>query len=212
MNDSSPSDRPDEVTFDAAPRPRSRWLRSRWRRWAAVALVAGVFLGGAGAAIAATDTPSPEPSSPADSPGAQAPSLKRQGGVLGLGRAGRHLPGLFGALHGEFVVPKADGGYQTLAMQRGEVVSVSTSEIKVKSADGFEKAYTVTGDTAVNGGRDGIDSVRGGEQVYVVATVADRSYTALQVVDVNDVRRPFERFGPRRFGPDGSPTAPATPS
>ena len=32
-----------------------------------------------------------------------------------------------GALHGEFVVPKQGGGYQTLVVQRGKVTSVSSS-------------------------------------------------------------------------------------
>jgi hypothetical protein len=81
----------------------------------------------------------------------------------------------------------------------------------VKSEDGFTKAYAVTGDTSVNGGRDGIGSVTKGEQVHVLASVAGGKYTALQVVDVNDARRPFERFGPRRLAPDESPTTP-TPS
>jgi len=122
------------------------------------------------------------------------------------------MHGPFGAVRGEFVVPNADGGYQTLAMQSGEVVSVSSSEIKVKSADGVEKTYAVTGETSVNGGRDGIGSVKTGDQVHVIASVENDKYTARRIVDEADVRRPFERFGPRRLAPNETSPSPATPS
>jgi hypothetical protein len=162
--------------------------------------------GVAGVAIAATDTPTPSPSSPSESQNLE----PRHGKMFGFG--GRHMFGMFGALHGEFVVPDADSGYQTLAVQRGEVTGVSKDQVTVKSADDFSKTYAVTGDTSVNGGRDGIDSVKVDDQVYVIASVANGKYTALQVVDVDDAWRPFERFGPRRLTPEGSTTNPATPS
>jgi hypothetical protein len=188
-----PADRPDVLAFGVERRPPAR----RWRRWAAAALVAGLAVGGAGVAIAATDTPSPSPS---ESPGATAPRLERRGHGLGF-----PWKGAFGALHGEFVVPDSGGGYQTLAVQRGEVTGVSNSEIKVKSEDGYEKAYAVTAETSVNSGRDGIGSVRSGEQVSVVATVENGKATAIRVVDVADARRPFERFGRPRLAPEQSP-------
>jgi hypothetical protein len=199
-----PQDRsPDVMAFGAPSTPRRRW---RWRRLAAAALVGGLAVGVAGVAIAATDTPTPSPSSPSESQSLE----PRHGKMFGFG--GRHMFGMFGALHGEFVVPNADGGYQTLAMQRGVVTKVSKTEITVRSEDDVSKAYAVTGDTSVNGGRDGIDSVEVDDQVDVIASVANGKYTALQVVDVNDARRPFERFGPRRLSPEGSTTNPATPS
>jgi len=48
----------------------------------------------------------------------------RFGPVGGFGSVG----GLFGALHGQIVVPKAGGGYQTVDIQRGQVTAVSAGE------------------------------------------------------------------------------------
>jgi hypothetical protein len=193
---------PEYVSFGGAPRRRfgSSWP-SGWRRWAAIGLIAGLAVGGAGVAIAASE-PSPSPTNPS------APSAPSQPQERRL-RLGPGWKGWFGALHGEFVVPRAGGGYETVAMQRGEVTGVSESEITVRSEDGFSKTYAVTGETSVNGGRDGIGSVARGDQVSVLATVAGGRYTAVKVVDVADARRPFERWGPRRDGPQarsGTPT------
>jgi hypothetical protein len=199
MNDSAqPGDRPDVLTTGAERRPPGRW-----RRYAAAALLAGLAVGGAGVAIAATDTPTPEPT---PSPESQAPRLERKG----FGFPG-HFKGAFGALHGEFVVPKADGGYQTLAIQRGEVTGKSETEITVRSEDGYSRTYAVPGETSVNGGRNGFASVSTGDQVHIVATVDRGQYTAIRVVDFADVRRPFERFRPHRLAPEDSTTTP-TPS
>jgi hypothetical protein len=85
------------------------------------------------------------------------------GGFFGLG-------GPFGAVHGQFVVPKSGGGYQTIDTQRGSVTSVSTNSITVKSADGFTKTYQVSSSTNVDAQRDGIGSVKTGHQVAVTAT------------------------------------------
>ena len=88
-----------------------------------------------------------------------------------------------GALHGEYVVEKDGGGYQTVATQRGEVTAVSKDSITVKSADGYSRTYTLTTDTLVNATRDGIDSVKTGNQVTVSAIVADGKATAASVDD-----------------------------
>jgi hypothetical protein len=193
---------PDELSFG----PQARHP-ARWRRWAAVALVAGLAVGGAGAAIAASDPGTPSPTTPS-TPDPNAPAERRQ---LRLGGHGFPGKGWFGALHGEFVVPRSGGGYETVAMQRGEVTGASNTKISVRSEDGFTKTYAVTGDTSVNGGRDGIGSVQRGDQVRVLASVADGRYTAVHVVDVTDARRPFQRWGPRREAPQERTTTP-TPS
>jgi hypothetical protein len=193
---------PDLLSFGAEPR-----RPARWRRWAAAALVVGLGVGGAGAAIAASGPSTPSPTSPS---APSEPSERRLGG-LRLGGHGIPGKGWFGALHGEFVVPRSGGGYETVAVQRGEVTGVSTTEITVRSEDGFSKTYAVTADTAVNGGRDGIGSVARGEQVHVLAGVAGGKYTAVHVGDLADARRPFERWGPRRDAPQNRTTTP-TPS
>ena len=69
-------------------------------------------------------------------------------------RPGHHGQfGLGGALHGEFVIKKDDGPYQTVAAQRGEVTAVSKDSITVKSEDGYSRTYTITEDTLVNAAR-----------------------------------------------------------
>lgn len=99
----------------------------------------------------------------------------------GLGLGGD----LFGAIHGQFVVPKAGGGYQTVDVQRGSVTAVSTTSITVKSSDGFTKTYRVTSSTIVAAQREGIASVKSGQQVMVVATVSGSTATAVSVIDLS---------------------------
>jgi len=77
-----------------------------------------------------------------------------------------------GAVHGQFVVAKPGGGYQTVDVQNGKVTAVTSSSITVKSADGFSATYAVSSSTIVDAQRDGIGSVKSGNQVYVTATVA----------------------------------------
>lgn len=96
------------------------------------------------------------------------------------------MHGMLGKMvHGEFVVPKAGGGYQTVQIQRGSVQRVSSSEITVRSADGFAESYAVNASTAVNAGRAGMGSIEEGEQVSVVATAGGQNPTAVHVTDVS---------------------------
>src|SRR5437763_647483 len=59
-------------------------------------------------------------------------------------RLGKHMFGR--AVHGEFVV-RTQNGYQTVAMQRGQVTDVSGTSITVKSPDNYSQQYTVTSET-----------------------------------------------------------------
>ena len=130
-------------------------------------------LTGNGSVTAADPTPSPS-ASPSAEPG-------KPGGPGGFGREG--MLGFVGALHGEFVVPKDGGGYQTIATQRGQVTAVSQDSLTVKSEDGYSRTYKLTADTLVNAARDGIADVKNGNTVNVVATVADGNATAISVND-----------------------------
>jgi hypothetical protein len=145
-----------------------------------------------GSVAAADPTPSPS-TSPSTEPG------KPGGGPGGFGRHG--MLGFVDALHGEFVVPKDGGGYQTIATQRGQVTAVSKDSLTVKSEDGYSRTYKLTEDTMVNAARDGIDDVKTGNTVNVVATVADGNATAISVNDgtVRDAARDHWGFkrGPR---------------
>jgi len=151
------------------------------------------LLGGAGVAMAATSA-SPASGAAAASPGGTVatpspsarPAFPHQGRPGGFGPAfGSVFGGPFGAVHGQFVVPKSGGGYQTVDTQRGSVTAVSATSITVKSADGFTKAYQVVGSTNVDAQRDGIGSVKTGHQVAVTATVSGGTATAVSVLDFN---------------------------
>jgi hypothetical protein len=123
------------------------------------------------------------------------------GGPLGAGIGG---PGLLGALHGELVVPKQGGGYQTVLVQRGTVTAVSSTSITVKSQDGFATTYAVTSATVVNAGRDGISSVKKNDSVAVLARRASGATTALRVVDLDRLAglRDLRRYGHPGERPD----------
>jgi len=158
-------------------------------------ILAGVavaaLLAGAGVAMAATSGP-PESGAAAVSPSGglaatPSPSARpafprpgRPGGGMGFG-----FGAPFGAVHGQFVVPKAGGGYQTIDTQRGSVTAVSSTSITIKSADGFTKTYRVTGSTNVDAQRDGIGSIKTGHQVAVAATVSGGTATAVSILDFN---------------------------
>jgi hypothetical protein len=169
------------------------------KSWRVAGTVAAVVVTTAAGGVAwATTSADPSPSpSPSASPSAPAdPDHPGKGagrhGEFGLGR---------GALHGEFVVEKEGGGYQTVSTQRGEVTAVSKDKLTVKSADGYSREYTLTEDTLVNAARDGIDDVKTGNQVMVTAVVANNVATATTVNDgtVRDAARDkwgFKR-GPR---------------
>ena len=153
-----------------------------------VAVVA--LLSGAGVAMAATSGSSTSGAaavSPAGgvavtpSPSARS-ALPHQGRPGGSG-FGFGFGGPFGAVHGQFVVPKSGGGYQTIDTQRGSVTAVSATSITIKSADGFTKTYQVVSSTNVDAQRDGIGTVKIGHQVAVTATVSGSTATAVSILD-----------------------------
>ena len=177
---------------------------------AGVALFAGAGVamaatggGPAAAAAPATSTPSPSSSLPGRLPGAGSGPRARfwPGGGARPGGAGRAA---FGAVHGQFVVARPGGGYQTVDMQRGSVTAVTGSSITVRSSDGFVKTYQVPAAAQVNAQRNGIGSIRKGNQVMVVATVSGSTATATHILDFSLL--------PRQGGwPAGGWPAPAAP-
>ena len=117
--------------------------------------------------------------------------------------------GLLGAVHGTVVVPKPGGGYQTVAFQNGKVTAVSSTSITLHSADGYSRTYPVTSSTIVNAQRDGIGSIKAGNQVVVTATVSGSTTTATRIIDVTQLQQGFHRF----FGaPPGASAKPAVPN
>ena len=153
----------------------------RWRILGTVAAVAVTTTAG-GVAWAATNAdPTPSPSASPSTP--STPNQQQPGGPGKGGFGHRGEFGVGGALHGEFVVPKDGGGYQTIATQQGDVTAVSTDSITVKSADGYSRTYTVAAETLVNSARDGIASIKTGSKVSVSAVVANNTATATTIND-----------------------------
>jgi hypothetical protein len=162
------------------------------------------------AAAGATTTPSPSPARPGWMPGAG--SGHRAGGWPGGGvRPGGAGRAGFGAVHGQFVVARPGGGYQTVDMQRGSVTAATGSSITVKSSDGFVKTYQVPAAAQVNAQRNGIGSIRTGNQVMVVATVSGSTATATNILDFSLL--PRQGGGPAGGGwPGFAGPAPAAPA
>jgi hypothetical protein len=184
---------------------------------AGLTTVAVLAAAATGVALASTSTPSPS-GSPSASPdggtqknGGTAPygdGLRHKGfGRGGPGMLGR-IEGPMGALHGEFVVPRQGGGYQTLVAQHGKVTSVSTSSLTVKSDDGFSATYAVAADTLVNAARDGIGSIRKGDDVAVLAQQKSGNDAALRIGDFTRWQGMRDNFGP---GPGSRGTKPPIP-
>ena len=211
---------------DYQPQPDKPGLRAAWLGSRRVAVMAGVIavgvLAGAGVAVAATSSSSPTPT-PSASPSASAKpparALPPKGAWRIHGAPGHFGPafggpgmfgGLFGAVHGTVVVPKSGGGYQTVAFQNGKVTAVSGTSITLHSADGYNRTYPVTSSTIVNAQRDGIGSIKAGNQVVVTATVSGSTTTVIRIIDVTQLQQGFHRF----FGPPPGAKAnpPAVPS
>ncbi len=183
----------------------------------AIGVAVAAMLGGAGVAYAASSssaggkTPSASPSaSQVPAPGAgKCPSsaarcqvisgmpFRRFGGLpgigFGLGFRGLAAPG--GLVHGQVVIAKPNGGYEKVDVQRGKVTAVSASSISVRSTDGFSASYTVTSSTIVDAQRDGIGSVKVGNQVSVVATVSGSTATAASIADLTLLQQSRGGFG-----------------
>jgi hypothetical protein len=207
---------------DHHPQQGKPGLRAAWLGSRRVAVLAGVItvgvLAGAGVAVAATGSSSPTPSVSPPAPSARPPlrallpkgAFGRLHGSVPFGPAfagpGPLGGGLFGAVRGTVVVPKPGGGYQTVAFQNGKVTAVSSTSITLRSADGYSHSYQVTSSTMVNAQRDGIGSIKAGNQVMVDATVSGGTATAVRVVDLSLLQQGLHRF----FGgaPGGSFKAP----
>ena len=189
-------------------------LRSPSRRPYILAGVAvAALLGGAGAALAATNsngtpatqsavvtTPVPSPS-PGQS-GAGGQRYRHFGGKFAIGG------GLSGVLHGQFVVTKPSGGNQTVDVQNGQVTAVSNTSVTLKSSDGFTMSYVISSSTLVDAQRDGIGSVKVGNQASVVATVSGSTATATSIMDRTLVQQNWPGSGFRPGPPSGSGAQP----
>jgi hypothetical protein len=171
---------------------------------AGAAAAAGTI--GLAAAQTSTTTPTPSSSPSTSAPAAPAGPRGPGGPRGGFGRFGG--PGIGGdVLHGEYVVPKNGGGYETLDTQSGKVTDVSSTGITVQSDDGFTKTYVVTDTTVVNSQRDGIGSVAKDDNVRVTATVSGSTATAVDVTDISKVSASRGQWAPGKPQPPSPPTS-----
>jgi hypothetical protein len=215
------------------PQPDKPGLRAAWLGSRRVAVLAGVItvgvLAGAGVAVAATSSSSPTPTPSASPPASARPAMPGMPRFASPGRATPPkgawrihgapgpfgpafagpgmLGGLFGAVHGTVVVPKPGGGYQTVAFQNGKVTAVSSTSITLRSADGYSHTYPVTSSTNVNAQRDGIGSIKAGNQVVVAATVSGGTTTVIRIIDVTQLQQGFHRFFGAPPGASSKPSA-----
>ena len=201
------------------PRRRLPVLPGGRRATAVAAVIGALVVGGIGAAVAQTGgststTQPPANGGPAvpNGPGFEPGGGGGRGGMRGPGGFGRKGPmgGPMGAIHGEFVVPNGSGGYRTIDTQRGQVTSVSSDSITVKSADNFSKTYGVDQNTVVDSGRDGIGNVKNGDTVLVTAAVDSGNASAMSIDDATTLGAIRQHWNPN---PQSPPTStPATPS
>lgn len=145
-------------------------------KFVAAGVTALALAGGVTAGIASADptNPAPGPSATASPTPGQAPKANKGEKKHGL---------LARALHGEATV----GGKETrvVAFQRGTVDQVSTTEITVKSKDGFTATYRVEAKTKVKKDKKtaAIADVKAADRVRIVATKDGSTLTAKTIGD-----------------------------
>lgn len=176
----------------------SKWPRPRpWRSFIMAGVAAVALVGGAGVANAASSAGIPATASASTASKAMSTSNSTPGPVPTSGMpswgAGAGHPTL--PVHGQVVLPKPGGGYQTVDFQRGAVSKVSTSSMTVKSSDGFTQTYAITGSTVVAAQRDGIASVTAGDQAIVIGTVSGATVTAAKIIDWTQLQHFHQQFG-----------------
>ena len=185
---------------------RTEPSNAKRRRLTAVAVIAAVLLlGGIGVAVAQTSGGSSTTTTPSSNAAPGGPGGPGGPGPRGPGGPGGHFkggpgPGFGGprgAIHGEFVQPDGNGGYRTVDQQVGDVTSVSSDSITVKSADGFSKTYSIDQNTVVNSGRDGIGNVKNGDKVSVNAVVTGGKAAARNVDDMTTLGQIREHWNPK---------------
>jgi hypothetical protein len=170
----------------ASKRPRS------WRSLMLAGVAVAAMAGGTGVGVAVGSTGPPANAATLTASQVQSPTPIHPG----MGGMGGPVP----ILHGQAVLTKPGGGYQTVDYQRGAVTAVSTGSITLKSTDGFTHMYVINGSTVVGAHRGGISSVKAGDTASVIATVSGKTATAARVIDWTLLQHSHMPFG---FGHGG---------
>jgi hypothetical protein len=206
------------VEPEQMPKPTRRF--GRLPRAALTGGVAvGLALGGAGLAFAASGGGSSPSQVPAGATAASPPSTSVPGPApkVGKPRFGRPFgPGGFAAgglggmaglgglgkvVHGQATV-RSGTGYKTVEFQLGQVTSVSSNSITVRSPDGYTHTYSVLPTTVVDAQAGGISSVAGKDQVQIISNQASGKDTATNVLDTTKLKSSRTSFG-FGSGPNG---------
>ncbi|WP_409184418.1 hypothetical protein F9C11_08990 [Amycolatopsis sp. VS8301801F10] len=157
------------ATWGEQPAPASGGPRTTWsgRKTALAAGVAAVLAVGGGLAIWAgtSGNDASAQQGPGGFGGPDGP-----GGFAGRGMGG--IAALRDALHGDFVVPDAAGGYVTERLQTGTITELSATSVTLTSKDGYQQTYTLDSATVKTG------SPKSGDNVTVVAKVQGTTATA----------------------------------
>jgi hypothetical protein len=162
-------------------------LRARTRRpYILVAVAVAALLGGAGAALVVTGSGKPLPAHNASAAGPAPSSSPAPPGTAGPGSR-TSAPGHVtepGVLHGQYVVRRPGGGYQTIDVQNGQVMAISSTSITLRSEDGYTRRYVIDRSTVIVAGHGGITAVRVGDQASVEARVTGTSVVATSITDL----------------------------
>lgn len=165
--------------------------------------IAVALTGAGGAAVWAGTQPSPSPSGTSSSSPSPGPSPSQ-----GKSHSGQ-------AVHGEHVVKDADGTFRTIITQAGTIESVSSSEVTVKSEDGFSQRYGINSDTKItkvsadlprNGrGKTTLPSasasdLKAGDKVHVSGTRNGDAVTATRILS-GELPAMMRGHGMRGHGP-----------
>jgi hypothetical protein len=186
---------PNPYDPQAGSEPAKRVGRRIPRLALAGGIAVGLALGGAGLAYAAgggssTSTPSASGTSSTTAPANDRPDHPFKGGRFGIGALGLGNR----IVHGTITV-RSGSGYKTVDVQNGQVTSVSSSSVTVKSSDGYTKTYAVIPATIVNSQAGGISSVAKDDEVYVISTPQNGTDTAANIVDVSKIQNSRGAFG-----------------
>jgi hypothetical protein len=193
----------DETPNPYDPQAGSPPAKTPGRRLPRAALAGGIAiglaLGGAGLAYAAsssspTNTPAASgTSSTTNPPSKDKPGHPFRGRGFAFGGLGFGL-GLNQIVHGSVTV-RSGNSYKTIDVQVGQVTSVSSSSITVKSTDGYTQTYAVIPTTIVDSQAGGISSVATNDQVELMATPQKGTDTAANIVDTSKIQNSRGAFG-----------------
>lgn len=132
-------------------------------------LAAGLGAGALGVASAAAPTPS-APSAPSQTARPKADHPRHPRPLLGR------------VIHGQGTV-KTRQGWETLVVQRGQIVSVSATSLTLRSSDGFTSTYTLNSATKVRarGQAATVGELKPGERAMVLAVKQGNALLAKRV-------------------------------